>query len=175
MYVQKFVSELILTNKFTIGVIINAHCSLLPCCSCSTAFAAEMLEGGTFKKLFPKIKIFLICSAQRWYSRPQGKPKDGLLGMIQYINTNYLYAIENIKLKEDQKDSREKEIKFKEIVLAAQKKPPVLSIPDNSIIVTPYPVVLLAYDVGANLFRIDEDTKFTDNYAADFFSPPAKK
>ncbi len=72
--VQNYLKWQIDLEKGVWGIIINFHCSHSPCCSCATALAAEIQEGGIFQKIF-ETKVFLICSAQNWYTRAKGMIK----------------------------------------------------------------------------------------------------
>lgn len=127
-------------DQKVIGIIINAHCSHTPCCSCTTSFTREVEDGGIFKSIFNGKKIFFICSTQNHYPR---EPK----GMIRYDDTNFVGNInpdaeletEERRLTENMKQSLDFEISQQ---------------PDH--INKPYPIILMEYNDDNNEFEFNE-------------------
>ncbi|WP_032113173.1 hypothetical protein [Candidatus Paracaedibacter symbiosus] len=157
--VQQYLMNKVNTSDSVKGVIINVHCSHTPCCSCAAVFAAEIQEGGTLKSIFKNRSIFLICSTQQWYKRPEK------VGMIQYNNTKFLHGAKtsHIDLSLSIEEIEENLIRDIE---SSQNKALEFCIDENKN--TPYPIVQLAYNEKSNSFGIKTNKLMIENYVTVF-------
>jgi len=113
-----------------IGMIANAHCSHTPCHSCATTFTRESETGGILSVIANGFPVYVLCSCQNHYKRPDTKEAR----MLKYAETLFY---ENLMMKKE--------------------NDPIFFSFNRKDAPVPYPIVLLKHDPSSEDYPFSVD------------------